>query len=145
MSSYSSMYDVSFNMAMKQLDKNNQCLQSVNQKLLSNPQYYSLDSCNNLILTQEGNSIYQQLIQTDCSNSDLTNASNTSNIIRQYRQMVERRQQMDQTLNTAVNKESPVSYHKVMFQESNQQMGVGVVLTVLAISMIYYAVRHIAD
>ena len=147
MSSYYSTSDASFNLAIDQIQKNNQCYNSIANTLFSNPQYYTVDSCNNLLLTPEGNQIFQNLIQEnpECENLLEETPPNTNDLIKQYKQMVRRRQEIDQNMNMTLNMDSRTNPIPTLFQQTNQNVSVSIMLVVLGISVFYYTIRHLQD
>jgi membrane-bound lytic murein transglycosylase len=147
MSTYYSASDTSFNLALTQIQQNNQCYDSIANTLFSNPQYYTVDSCNNLLLTPQGNQIFQQLIQKnpECVNLNQQNTTNIDDMINQYQKMVQRRQQVDENMNMILNMNSRTNYEPTLYQQTNQDVSVSIMFIVLAISMVYYTVRHLND
>jgi hypothetical protein len=148
MSTYYSASDASFNLALNHMNQNNKCYDSIANTLFSNPQYYTIDSCNNLLLTSEGNTLFKKLIEEDpdCINvleqpSDL----NINDMIQQYQKMVQRRQQIDQNMNMVLNMNSRSNYIPTLYKQTNQDVSVSIMFIVLAISMVYYTVRHLND
>jgi hypothetical protein len=147
MSTYYSASDASFNLALNNIKQNNQCYDSVADTIFSNPQYYTIDSCNNLLLTREGNRLFQKLIDEnpDCINILEQSDINVNDMIQQYQEMIQRRQQIDQNMNMVLNKNSRSNYIPTLYQQTNQDVSVSIMFIVLAISMVYYTVRHLND
>ena len=147
MSSYNSASDASFNLALTHIQQNNQCYDSIANTLFSNPQYYTVDSCNNLLLTPEGNKLFQNLIQQnpDCVTVLQQPQPNVKDMIEQYKKMTQRRQKMDQQMNQDLNTDSRTNYIPTLYQQTNQDVSVSIMFIVLAISMVYYTVRHLND
>ena len=147
MSSYNSVSDSSFNMALEQIKKNNRCYDSIANTLFSNPQYYTVDSCNNLLLTPQGNELFQNLIQQnpDCVTVLQQPQSNVNDMIEQYKKMIQRRQKIDQQMNQNLNTDSRINVIPTLYQQTNQDVSVSIMFIVLAISMVYYTVRHLND
>ena len=138
----------SFNDAMEQIRQNNQCYDSITTTIFSNPQYYTVDSRNNLLLTTEGNKIFSQLIQqnADCVNvRNQPPPANADELISEYKKMVKRRQEIDQNMNQVLNMNSATNYTPTLFKQSNQSVSAGIMFTVLAITMLYYVIRHTKD
>lgn len=147
MSTYYSASDASFNLAMDDIKKNNDCYDSISQEIFSNPQYYTIDSCNNLLLTSKGNEIYQNAIQKNpkCSNVKPNSSVNVNDMTQRYQKMVRRRQEIDQNMNMILNKDSPSNPIPTLYQETNRSISVNIMFVVLAISMVYYTVRHLKE
>jgi hypothetical protein len=147
MSTYYSKSDASFNMAIADISLNNQCYDAINQQIFSNPGYYTVDSCNNLILTASGNELYQNLIlnkPVECAGIK-PSEMNQTDIIQRYQTMVRRRREIDQNLNMILNENNPDNLQTPMFQQTNRDYSVSIMFVVLAISMVYYTVRHLRE
>ena len=147
MTTYYSTSDASFNKAITDISLNNQCYDAINQQLFSNPGYYTVDSCNNLILTASGNDLYQKLIvnnPVECAGIKPSEINQTD-IIQRYQTMVRRRREIDQNLNMILNENSPENLQTPMFQQTNRDYSVSIMFVVLAISMVYYTVQHLRD
>lgn len=150
MTTYYSTSDTSFNLAMNHLKQDNQCYDSIANTLFSNPKYYTIDSCNNLLLTSEGNTLFQQLMQQtpDCSGANISNTSSTTNVndmIQQYQRMSRRRKEIDDNMNMTLNMNSRSNLEPTLYQQSNQDVSVSIMFIVLGISMFYYMVRHLNE
>jgi hypothetical protein len=138
--------DASFNLAIQDISKNNQCYDSINQQLFSNPQYYTTDSCNNLILTDSGNALYQKLIQQNPQCVDIQPSTmNTAELISQYEKMNRRRREIDQNMNMILNMDSRSNIQPEIFQHTNRNYSVSIMFVVLAISMVYYTSQHLQN
>jgi hypothetical protein len=149
MSTYYSASDASFNIAVEQIEQNNECYESITNTLFSNPQYYTIDSCNNLLLTPEGNKIFEQLIEQkpECEIilEQQPPTSNINDMVQEYREMVRRRQRIDQDMNMILNMDSRSNFIPTLYQQSNQNTSVSIMFLVLGISMVYYTIRHLSE
>lgn len=147
MSTYYSTSDASFNLAINQIQQNNECYNSIANTLFSNPQYYTIDSCNNLLLTPQGNELFQKLIQEnpECETLLEQSPSDIHDMIQKYKQMVRRRQEIDQNMNMTLNMDNRSNYTPTIFQQSNQNVSVSIMFIVLGISVFYYTIRHLQD
>jgi hypothetical protein len=147
MSTYYSASDTSFNLALEQIQQNNKCYDSIANTLFSNPQYYTVDSCNNLLLTSEGNQLFQKLIEQNpvCATVLQQPQTNVKDMISQYQKMIQRRRKVDEDMNMVLNMDSRTNYIPTLYQQTNQDISVSIMFIVLAISMVYYTVRHLND
>lgn len=146
MSTYYSVSDTSFNMAIEDISLNNRCYDSINSQIFSNPQYYTTDSCNNLILTAQGNQIYQSAIKQNPQCAGVkADSLNTTDLTDRYQKMIRRRQEIDQNMDMILNDDSRRNPIPTLYQETNRTISVNIMFVVLAISMVYYTARHLRD
>jgi len=147
MSTYYSASDTSFNLALEQIQHNNQCYDSIANRIFSNPQYYTVDSCNNLLLTPQGNQLFKKLIKEnpDCEIALQQPETNVNDMIQQYQKMVQRRQKIDENMNMILNMNSRSNYEPTLYQQTNQDVSVSIMFIVLGISLVYYTIRHFND
>jgi hypothetical protein len=147
MSTYYSASDASFNLALEHIQQNNQCYDSIANTLFSNPQYYTIDSCNNLLLTPQGNQLFQKLIEKnpECATVLRQPQTNVNEMISKYQKMIQRRRKVDEDMNMVLNMNSRTNYEPTLYKQTNQDVSVSIMFIVLAISMVYYTIRHLND
>jgi hypothetical protein len=147
MSTYYSASDASFNLALEHIQKNNHCYDSIANTLFSNPQYYTVDSCNNLLLTPQGNQLFEKLIEQtpECATVMQQPQINVDEMINRYQKMIQRRRKVDEDMNMILNMNSRTNYIPTLYKETNQDVSVSIMFIVLAVSMVYYTVRHLSD
>ena len=145
MSTYVSKTEAVFDESIDNLKQNNECYDKVVSQIFSNPDYYTIDSCNNLLLTPQGNTLFQQLIEKNEECSELIKESpiDQQRLINEYQQMVRRRREIDQDMNHILNMNARSNYRPTLYQQTNQTVSVGIMFTVLAISMMYYTIVYI--
>ena len=64
---------------------------------------------------------------------------------KQYQEMVQKRQEIDQQINMIINKDSPTNVQPELFRQTNRDISVNIMFVVLAISTVFYVVRHLGD
>lgn len=144
MTTYYSESEEKFNESIDNLKQYNDCYDKVVSQIFSKPEYYTIDSCNNLLLTSQGKIIFQQLVEKneDCSELMGKSEIDQQRLINEYQKMVRRRKEVDQEMNHILNMNSRSNYRPTLYQETNQSVSIGIMFSVLAISMLYYTVRH---
>ena len=66
-------------------------------------------------------------------------------LIKQYQEMVKRREEVDQQINMIINKNSPSNVQPELFRQTNRDISVNIMFVVLAVSTVFYVVRHLGD
>ena len=64
---------------------------------------------------------------------------------KQYQEMVKRREEVDQQINMIINKDSPSNVQPELFRQTNRDISVNIMFVVLAVSTVFYVVRHLGD
>jgi hypothetical protein len=66
-------------------------------------------------------------------------------LIQQYQEMVKKREEVDQQINMILNKDSPANVQPELFRQTNRDISVNIMFVVLAVSTVFYVVRHLGD
>jgi len=66
-------------------------------------------------------------------------------LIQQYQEMVRKREEVDQQINMILNKDSPGNVQPELFRQTNRNISVNIMFVVLAVSTVFYVVRHLGD
>ena len=66
-------------------------------------------------------------------------------LIQQYQEMVRKREEVDQQINMIINKDSPANVQPELFRQTNRDISVNIMFVVLAVSTVFYVVRHLGD